>query len=165
MIRIEPSNNMEIARQFFRSYHTNDVLKQINQMSNKLLYGDYKSDIPAAMQVEYTVYDRKVKREIRIETLIAAWDLIDLAYYSIIFSNDYCGNPLKTEEQLYPLVDVIHDLRDHYIKDEFNTANVESLDNVLLLWSFAGEQFKMEMLGKVAKNVGRELNLLNWLKI
>jgi hypothetical protein len=87
-----------------------------------------------------------------------AWTLIDLAYYSIIASNDYRGKKVDVDEELYLLAIAIDNYKEHEEKcfideQDENQGN----DFLLYFWGFAGEQFKIEITALVLNNMSRDL--------
>lgn len=151
------SGNEDAVNNFIRAYSTNEILKSINEESNKI-FND-KGDLPGAERVTYTVYN-KSKSPIEQPAIIQSWSLIDLAYYAIIYSNDYRGKSIEKKDELYFLsvaVDHMKQRKEHELLERLN-ANTPEL--MFYLWGFGGEQFKFETINKVFDNQARDLYII-----
>jgi hypothetical protein len=144
-----------------RKFSTDTVLKRVNRESVDLLKNRKEHGLPAAKHVNFKMYKTKRRIPYYQDAIITAWTLIDLAYYSIITSNDYRGKKIDSEEELYLLATAIDNYREreeeHFIDEQH--ANREN-DFLLYFWGFAGEQFKTEVPALVFDNMDRDLYML-----
>jgi hypothetical protein len=144
-----------------RKFSTDDVLKRVNRESVDLLKNRDESGLLAAKRVSFTMYQQNNRIPWHKDAIITAWTLIDLAYFSIIVSNDYRGKKIDSDNELYLLAIAIDNYKEREEK-RFIDAQHEKRENdfFFYLWGFAGEQFKTEIPALVFDNMSRDLYML-----
>ena len=141
-----------------RSYSTCAVLKMINQESNMLF--QRKTSIPGAENTNIELFNPKTKKRVFYEITLKSWDLIDLAYYSILHSNDYRGKKSLTHNELLVLSEAVNDYKETKEELIIDSFDNQSFDILFYLFGFAGEQFKFQSLKRVLDNLTRDLYLI-----
>ena len=159
-IRYNYSGQWEDVKRLLRMFSTKEVLARVNCESAKLIQTAGSSDMSAVESVFYTVYGANGMIPQKKQSMITAWNLIDLAYYMIIASDDYRGRAIESNEEFYVLVDSVEGLKQRKEEEMLKEVDAGSPDFFMYLWGFAGEQFKLELPGRIFDNAGRELYIL-----
>lgn len=152
-------------RDLLRKFRLDELLKRINKESNLILFKKNDKIGFGLNCTKYPTTDAKTYRRYMQEVYVSAWNLIDLAYYAIMFTNDFRGKTVENDE-LYFLLNAATDYINHHeselIKSEFTDPLTKQLNEkfFLYMFGFAGEQFKVQSLGMVKDNVTRELYIL-----
>lgn len=154
------SGEWEDVRRVLRNYPANEILKKINRESIALQESLKVSKIPAARYAEYTIFNLKTKTLEKKETIITTWNLIDLAYYTILATHDNRGNRLIDDCEFYTLVDAVEGLKQKKELEFLETLEDGSYEIFLYLWGFVGEQLKAESPGIMFENAARDLYIL-----
>lgn len=147
-------------KNLLRLFQTDELLKRINKETVDILNHSKEDGLFAAKRIMLPLQMMNSNIVHKQDSIITIWGLIDLAYYSIKYSNDYRGKNIEDDSELYLLAKAV----DGYIEKRMQgiVDNVEEnpTEFMLYFWGFAGEQLKAERLGKVLSNAGRELYML-----
>lgn len=145
-----------------RMYSTDSVLKAINGISRKLLFVSTEKGIKGADWFHFYAKDEK-GRKTENSVLVSGWNLVSLAYTSIIHSNDFRGKSIEGDQELYFLVSILTSYEQEQEKEVIETfRNSPNQNNDILLYikGFSGEQFKYERPFSANDNAARELYIL-----
>ena len=88
-------------RQYIRRYPTKEILKWINSISNDIFDND-KDNIGAKWD-KIQLYAKNSRVPITQKIIIQPWFLLDLAYYSIKYGNDFRIKKIERKEDFYYL--------------------------------------------------------------
>lgn len=160
-IKYSFTGKLDDVSSFLRQFNTVAALKRINRESNEILFNSSHSDIHGAKEVSFSIRRIGHNNSEKKETILTAWNLIDLSYYMIKFSNDYRGKIIEFDEELY----ILHVAVDNYKEQnepkhlDMDNAN-EKIEFFMYLWGFVGEQIKLESSGLVKDNQLRDLYIL-----
>ena len=152
------SGELEDYKALLRKFKLDALLKRIGNQSAIL------SRTPPfeAVRINYTLIHSVSKVQINQEALVSAWNLLDLAYNAILFSNDYRGKEIETNDEMFLLISATEATREKresgYIKSMID--NDLTNDFWQFFWGFAGEQFKVQQEQIAFDNVARELYIL-----
>lgn len=118
-----------------KKYQAEVLLRKIYEYS-KVLF-DRDKGIRGVLNTDYEII-RDGKR-IKGYFTVLAWELLDLAYYTIKYSNDYEGKGHITHDELIELLDIVRKYNENLIKKQNNPL-------ILLLYTMTGEQFRYQRL-------------------
>lgn len=152
------SGNEDAVRDLIRCYSTDEVLKKINEEATKISQNN--GGLVGAERVTYTVYKKKSRFPIKEKAIIQSWSLIDLAYYAILYSNDYRGKKIDKVDELYFLSVAVDHYKQRKESEFLQGLSASEPDFMFYLWGFAGEQIKLEFQKKAFDNLGRELYII-----
>ncbi len=154
------SGREEDVNRLLRMFSTKDVLARINRESAEMLRNAATSKTPAVESVSYNVYGSYGLVPKKKESRVAAWDLIDLAYYMVKWSDDYRGRAVESDAEFYVLADAVKGLKQRKESEMLEDMDANDPEFFFYLWGFAGEQFKLESPARAFDNAGRELYIL-----
>ena len=154
------SGEWEDVRKALRNYPTDVILKRICKEGIEFEKSAKKSDVRRTKWVEYQVFNTQKRAYEKREILIATWNLIDLAYYAVMASNDYRGDPEISDTEFYVLADAVTGFTQKREDEQLDTIESGSKEVFMRLWGFAGEQFKVQDIHKAFNIAGRELYIL-----
>ena len=129
---IDKDNIKTVLENEIKKYKAEALLKKIFRVQSVI----YSKDGPGAM-INHTIHIL-IKGEVKpITATITPWDLNDLAYYTIIYSNDYRGKDVITDDNVAFLVLLVQ---------EYNASQMklDVKDTELYLYGIMGEQFKYQ---------------------
>ena len=134
-------------RSQIRKFNLSDLLFYINQESSEIL-SDGKEEFTGIKRVKLPMYKEKLP--------ISSWWLVDLAYYSIMFTND---NRPKLINKL-DFYDTYICTYNYVMSDD--TANKYEKENLFLPYFFiyGSEQFQYQTVGKTSDTFSREMYIL-----
>lgn len=153
------SGGKEEYQKLLRNYTLDELLVRINQESAKILLREEKDISFGVERVSYTLIHAHSRRPVKDDLIISIWNLIDLAYYATLFSNDYRGKTIKDDREFYFLCRATQQL----MADKEKPIVEEIKDSPLLFLyalGFIGEQNKVQTQSAVFQNVSRELYIL-----
>ena len=110
--------------------------------------------------VEYELFNSTTRVFQKQKSVITVWGMINLAFYTVVASNDYRGERTISDEEFYLLFDAVEGMRQKNEKMFLDTVEARSKEMYMYLWGFAGEQFKVQEQNKILENAGRELYIL-----
>ena len=146
-----------------RMFSTDSVLKKINQLSGQLQLQDGgDQNIHGAKLMKFLFADSfRQKKE---ETVwITGWNLISLAYRAILYSNDYRGETIIEDQEVFLLIDFLtayeQDLESKMIDLLKKSSDWEN-EFALYIKGFSGEQFHFQTDFRSFDNAARELYIL-----
>lgn len=143
-----------------RQFNLMDLLLWINKHSAALINNKSENELPAARRVTFQIQQVNKTYSSNCTVIETAWNLIELAYHAILYTNDYRGNPIEKDDELYCLLASLQS----YIEQIENKTTQSYKDNhsdvLFYLYGFCGEQFKFELPGMVINNSTRELFIL-----
>ncbi len=145
-------------RELLRCYSVSAVLKKLNHESIHLLSND--TDIRSVERIKIKLLNLATKKYELHETFIQSWNLLDLAYYSVLYSNDYRGKKSLTKEEFYFLYTAVDNYKQKKEKDKIESFEEGSQDILYHVFGFAGEQFKFQTLNQVYDNLTRDLYVI-----
>lgn len=162
IIKYNFSGNEDDYKKLLRQFTLDKLLIRISQESINLL--SHKSEhLFGVEKKSYTMVNAANGIPKEQELLVSAWGLVDLAYDAIGASNDYRGDDVDdVNDTLYLLISASQQIKENRESKFLSSLpqNDKKDDFLLYLWGFAGEQFKMEMLGKAFVCAARELYIL-----
>ena len=151
------SGDEDSVKRLIKNYSTSDVLKWINQEANDIFNNN--QEIRGAKRVTYPVYRKHSRIPILEKAIIQSWSLIDLAYYSIVFSNDFRGKKIEQSNEFYVMTVAVDNYREREEKEWLDSLSGNNPEFFFYLWGFAGEQFKFQSL-KAFDSLGRDLYII-----
>lgn len=155
------TGKLDDVSSFLRQFNTVAALKRINRESNEMLFNSSHSDIHGAKEVSFSICRKGHNNFEKKETILTAWNLIDLSYYMIKFSNDYRGKIIEFDEELYVLHVAVDNYKEQNEPKHLDMDNVnEKIEFFMYLWGFVGEQIKLESSRLVKDNQLRDLYIL-----
>lgn len=136
-------------------------MKRINIESAELLSSVLSSDISGTKLASFPLIVSSTGVRKEQDVFITGWNLVDLAFSSIVCSNDYRGKTISEDSELYLLVSLTESIHEKREAERMDIENFHSNPNLFLyLWGFFGEQKKIQQPGKVFDNLSRELYML-----
>lgn len=141
-----------------RTFSADSVLKKINRETTKIFQSDSK-----AKGIEYVMLpmvNTVTKRKSLQPVIIQAWGLIDLAYYEILYSNDFRNRNIEEDDELYALVVAVDNFRSRHESEMLSEWQSSQTKLMYYVYGFGGEQFKHQAIGTVYDNLYRELYIL-----
>ena len=157
-IGYDKSGTEDAVRDFIRAYSANEILKNINEESTSIFLN--RGELTGAKRVTYSVYERKSRIPIKEKAIIQSWSLIDLAYYTILYTNDYRGKKIDKIDELYFLSVAVDHFRERKESELLKNLDANTPEFMFYLWGFAGEQIKLESQNKAFDILGRELYII-----
>ena len=145
-------------KELMRSFSTTEVLKMVSQESRGIF--NNKTEIPGAKRDKLLLLNNTTKRTEEFNIIIQSWNLLDLAYYSIVYGNDFRGKRVISRDEflvLYEAVDTYKQAKEKKLIDSFAE---QSQDIFFYVFGFAGEQIKFETLSNVFDNATRDLYII-----
>lgn len=146
-------------KMLLRKYQLSGLLKRIGELSNLILSNAGKDGCSGMLVRQCRLMEATSRKEQSRDVFITGWGLIDMAYHAIISTNDYRGKQVDSDDELYALV-----MADNGFMQKEANRLIDQIGNgyefFFYLWSFAGEQFKVQNLNRVFDNAGRELYIL-----
>ena len=144
-----------------RKFTLDKLLKRINIESAELLSSVLSSDISGTKLASFPLIVSSTGVRKEQDVFITGWNLVDLAFSSIVCSNDYRGKTISEDSELYLLVSLTESIHEKREAERMDIENFHSNPNLFLyLWGFFGEQKKIQQPGKVFDNLSRELYML-----
>lgn len=138
-----------------RCFSTDTILKRISTAAIAL-----QKESHGVKWVEYDLFDTVKRTSEKKKSVITLWGLIDLAYYTVVVSNDYRGKRTITDEEFYMLFDAVESMKQKKEKEFLDAETVGSRELLMYLWGFSGEQFKVQEQNIIFESAGRELYIL-----
>ena len=154
------SGDWEDVCQLLRRFSNDTVLQRISLEAIALQNKSEDNETPGTRWVEYAVLNTTTRVFEKKKSIITVWGLIDLAYYTILASNDYRGEKTISDEQFYMLFDAVEGMKQKNESGFLDTIQAGSKELFMYMCGFAGEQFKVQEQSKIFDNVGRELFIL-----
>lgn len=145
-------------RDLLRCYSVSAVLKNINLESNHLFSDD--TGFLGAERRKFKLLDVKTKKNESYETIIQSWNFIDLAYYSVLYSNDYRGKKSLTKNDFILLYTALENYKQVKEENKIKSFDNGGLDIIYHVYGFVGEQFKFQNLSRVYDNLVRDLYVI-----
>lgn len=142
----------------FRRFRLDELLRYTADYSADIFSNPSLSPGHGASFVEYSVINATTRKSETHEVAIMAWDLIDLAYYAILHTNDYRGKEIESIEEFCVLCSAIRSSIEKRESEFLEKADGTKL--LLYFWMFSGEQFKFQSLNKCLESFSRDLYLL-----
>lgn len=141
-----------------RSFSADSVLKKINREATKIFQSD--SQAKGIEYITLPMVNAATKIQSRHTFIIQAWGLIDLAYYEILYSNDYRNRNIESDDDLYLLAVAVDNLRARHESEKLSEWQASQTKLMYYLYGFGGEQFKHQAIGTVFDTLYRELHVL-----
>ena len=154
------SGNWEDVYRVLRNFPTEVILKRIGREAIELQKDIKNSEVSGTKWIEYKAFNTKKRKYENQKSIITTWNLIDTAYYAVIASNDYRGNPEISDTEFYVVVDAVSGYTQRKEESVLDSIEPGSKEAFMRLWGFAGEQFKAQATQKIFNNTGRELYIL-----
>ena len=149
-------NKLSALRSELRKYKLSDLLIQINEESTDI-FKNISNKFKGTKEIEVFLQDKKgfISKN---KVLISAWWLVDLAYYSILYTNNN-RNRIENKAQFYNAYIKLY----NYVMSE-NSYEEWYKDKQYLLFPYVfvtgSEQFKYQTIGKIENNFCREMYIL-----
>ena len=131
-IEYDVSRNEEAVKNVIRKFSADEILKSINRELSAIFNG--KSDIPGTERVAYQVVNRITKKKNQVGLIIQSWGLLDLAYYTVLFTNDHRGKAIENKSELFLLYNAVDDYKQQKKKLNLHSFNNESSDILLYIF-------------------------------
>lgn len=148
------SDDIEDVKTNLRKFTLDSILKKIGNTSIDLIMNRNSDDEFYGARRVRKQYNRKGSLITKTsETIVTSWELTDLAYHAVLFTNDYRGKPIENDDEFLALV-------------QAESVFLNSADNnkeapiLLYLLGFIGEQIKFQKPQMVFDNLTRELYIL-----
>ena len=159
MIEYNFSGEWDSYNRLLRKYQLSGLLTEIGKLSNDIFFDSEKGHCRGVLHKKIHNVDAIKKTKRQDDVILTAWNLIDIAYYAIISSNDFRGKQIESENELYVLATVGNSFMQKKENDLLKIVG-DGYKFFHYLWGFAGEQFKIQTPGRVFDNAGRELYML-----
>ena len=144
-----------------RKFTLDKLLKRINIETAELLTSVLFSDVSGTKRVSFPLIDTSTGARKNQEVFLTGWNLVDLAYSSIVCGNDYRGKAISDVNELYLLVSLTESMHQKRESEWMDVDDFQSTPDLFLyLWGFFGEQKKIQQPGKVFDNLSREMYML-----
>ena len=148
-------------KRLLREFKLDKLLMRINKETAEMMSRETHDISYGVKSVRYLLTNQETGITKAHDTFVTAWSLIDLAYNAIIATNDYRGREITKDEELYLLVAATENIREK--REEVFLESIPEEGNpdfLMYVWGFAGEQIKIQYLGKALENASRELYIL-----
>lgn len=148
-------------KRLLREFKLDKLLMRINKETAEMMSRETHDISYGVKSVRYLLTNQETGITKAHDTFVTAWSLIDLAYNAIIATNDYRGREITKDEELYLLVAATENIREK--REEVFLESIPEEGNpdfLMYVWGFAGEQIKIQYLGKALENTSRELYIL-----
>lgn len=145
-------------RCLYRRYNLTGLLEAINHESLKIA----RNEESAHIGFQYMEIERMIpytKMSVKQMMIITAWDLIDMAYHAIMYTNENRGKGSITDNELmylYSADEVYRETQSH------NTHAIITGTNHFdfYLWGFCGEQLRFQKTAYALQNAARDMYIL-----
>ena len=153
-LRILLSDDIEDLKSNLRKFTLDSLLKKIGNTSVDLLMNRNSEDEFYGARRVRKQHNRKGSLITKTsETTVTGWELTDLAYHAVLFTNDYRGKPIENDDEFLALVQA-----ETVFTSSADSNKDESV--LLYLWGFVGEQIKFQKPLMVLDNLTRDLYIL-----
>lgn len=153
-LRILISDDIEDLKSNLRKFTLDSLLKKIGNTSIDLIMNRNSNDEFYGARRVRKQHNRKGSLITKTsETIVTSWELTDLAYHAVLFTNDYRGKPIENDDEFLALVKA-----ETVFKHSADSNTDESFS--LYFWGFVCEQIKFQKPRMVFDNLTRDLYIL-----
>lgn len=157
------SGTDESLRKTLRQYTADKALMRINLETVKLLENaDNKNYSPGCRQYKFPYHKIGGVTQCR-SVFVTGWILQNLAYHVIVYTSDYRGKVISSDQELAMLAcleDAHYQRWEHGLLEELHKSPNGDTDLKFYYWGFVGEQYKYQELAKCLDNSARELYIM-----
>lgn len=132
-------NTDEDLKKFLRQISVSTMLEWIHKYS---IAAYTKTDMQDLFK-HIIARDEKTGKIIENDIIIQPWQFADLAYYSILYSNDFRGIKELNDEMFLSILGIMNNFMETKTIPLIENLNTP-LDSSLYLYGFGGEQFKYQ---------------------
>lgn len=157
MAEIKMSEND--LRSIYRRYELKELLKAINRETYRIAYDQENRLVQGLKQIDIKMKMGNSSFAQKETKMITAWDLIDVAYYAVQYTNEFRGKNVVSENDLVNLLTA-----DDLFKEQRQDRTISHVSGTnhfnFYLWGFVGEQIRFQTISQVFDNAVRDMYIL-----
>ena len=147
-------------KQLLRNYRLDKLLRVISAEGYKLMSTPQTGLTPGVKEESYRAIIASTRASVTRKVFLTAWGLVDLAYYSILFSNDYRANRTPDHDELLFLFQSMDAVIEAHEKEHIGALGWTHEDTLYHIYGMCMEQFQYETFRLHSDAQNRELYML-----